>query len=148
MKQGAITTAPIQYFPLSALYLSDINPRQDVDADRIDQLADSIVAVGLLQNLAGLADEAGHVGIVAGGRRLRALIRAFEKHADLLDRRPELAEIPVRLAPDEATARAWASVENAAREDLHPADEIRAYGRMAGWPRRAAMCLPSPACSP
>ena len=131
MKQGAITTAPIQYFPLDALYLSDMNPRQDVDADRIDQLADSIVAVGLLQNLAGLADEAGHVGIVAGGRRLRALIRAFEKHADLLDRRPELAEIPVRLAPDEATARAWASVENAAREDLHPADEIRAYGRMA-----------------
>lgn len=55
MKQGAITTAPIQYFPLGALYLSDMNPRQDVDADRIDQLADSIVAVGLLQNLAGLA---------------------------------------------------------------------------------------------
>lgn len=131
MKQGAITTAPIQYFPLDALYLSDMNPRQDVDADRIDQLADSIVAVGLLQNLAGLADEAGKVGIVAGGRRLRALIRATEKHADLLDRRPELAEIPVRLAPDAATARAWASVENAAREDLHPADEIRAYGRMA-----------------
>lgn len=94
MKQGAITTAPIQYFPLDALYLSDMNPRQDVDADRIDQLADSIVAVGLLQNLAGLADEAGHVGIVAGGRRLRALIRAFEKHADLLDRRPELAKSP------------------------------------------------------
>lgn len=46
MKQGAITTAPIQYFPLGALYLSDMNPRQDVDADRIDQLADSIVARG------------------------------------------------------------------------------------------------------
>ena len=131
MKQSAITTAPIQYFPLDALYLSDMNPRQDADPESIDLLADSIVAVGLLQNLAGLADEAGKVGIVAGGRRLRALTRAAEKHPDLLDRRPELAEIPVRLAPDEATARAWASVENAAREDLHPADEIRAYGRMA-----------------
>ena len=31
---------------------------------------------------------------------------------------------------DEATARAWAAVENTAREDLHPADEIRAFGRM------------------
>ena len=131
MKQSVITTAPIQYFPLASLYLSDMNPRQDADPESIDLLADSIVAVGLLQNLAGLADEAGKVGIVAGGRRLRALTRAAEKHPDLLDRRPELAEIPVRLAPDEATARAWASVENAAREDLHPADEIRAYGRMA-----------------
>ena len=145
MKQGTIATAPIQYFPLDALYLSDMNPRQDVDADRIDQLADSIVAVGLLQNLAGLADEAGNVGIVAGGRRLRALIRAFEKHADLLDRRPELAEIPVRLAPDAATARAWASVENAAPRICTPPMKS---APMAGWPRRAAMCLPSPACSP
>ncbi|MBU3031780.1 ParB/RepB/Spo0J family partition protein [Paracoccus marinaquae] len=131
MKQSSITTAPIQYFPLDALYLSDLNPRQEADPEGIDLLADSIAAVGLLQNLAGFADEAGKVGIVAGGRRLRALTRAFERHADLLDRRPELAEIPVRLTTDEATARAWASIENAAREDLHPADEIRAYGRMA-----------------
>ena len=131
MKQSAITTAPIQYFPLDALYLSGLNPRQEADPEGIDLLADSIAAVGLLQNLAGFADEAGKVGIVAGGRRLRALTRAFERHANLLDRRPELAEIPVRLTTDEATARAWASIENAAREDLHPADEIRAYGRMA-----------------
>ena len=64
--------------------------------------------------------------ILAGadaGEKPRALIRAFEKHADLLDRRPELAEIPVRLAPDAATARAWASVENAAWARL----------RLRGW---------------
>ena len=86
MKQGAITTAPIQYFPLDALYLSDMNPRQDVDPDRIDLLADSIVAVGLLQNLAGFADEAGKVGIVAGGRRLR--LRAAQSARRLLSCRP------------------------------------------------------------
>lgn len=48
----------------------------------------------------------------------------------LVDARPDLALVPVRLAPDAATARAWAAVENTAREDLHPADEIRAFGRM------------------
>lgn len=125
-----VTAAPVQYFPLDRLYLSDMNPRQDADADRIDLLADSIIACGLIQNLAGLADADGRVAVVAGGRRLRALIRAFEKQPDLLERRPELAEIPVRIAPDDATARAWANVENAVREPLNPADEIRAFAKM------------------
>ena len=48
MKQSVITTAPIQYFPLASLYLSDMNPRQEADPESIDLLADSIVAVGLL----------------------------------------------------------------------------------------------------
>ncbi|MBN8194867.1 hypothetical protein JI667_22470, partial [Bacillus sp. NTK074B] len=39
--------------------------------------------------------------------------------------------VPVKLAPDEDTARIWASAENTARAALHPADEVRAYGRMA-----------------
>lgn len=125
-----VVAAPVQYFPLDRLYLSDMNPRQDADAERIDLLADSIIACGLIQNLAGLADADGRIAIVAGGRRLRALIRAFEKQPDLLDRRPELAEIPVRIAPDETTARAWANVENAVREALNPADEIRAFAKM------------------
>lgn len=125
-----VTAAPVQYFPLDRLYLSDMNPRQDADAERIDLLADSIIACGLIQNLAGMADADGRIAIVAGGRRLRALIRAFEKQPDLLDRRPELAEIPVRIAPDETTARAWANVENAVREALNPADEIRAFAKM------------------
>lgn len=127
MKQSAIEHAPIQYFSLDRLYLSPMNPREDVDADGITLLAQSIRAAGLIQNLAGLMDAEGRVGIVAGGRRLRAI-------SDLSpEDRAEagLAEIPVRIAPDEATARAWASIENTAREALHPADEIRAYGRMA-----------------
>jgi len=34
------------------------------------------------------------------------------------------------MAPDEATARAWAASENNVREALHPADEIREFGAM------------------
>ena len=130
MKRETIAPASIQYFPLAQLYVSDLNPRQDADPEGIDLLADSLAMIGLIQNLSGILDGEGRVGIVAGGRRLRAIARAVERDATVTERHPELASIPVRIASDEATARAWASAENAAREDLAPADEIRAYGRM------------------
>ncbi|MGB0967620.1 MAG: ParB/RepB/Spo0J family partition protein [Halocynthiibacter sp.] len=110
--------------PLTDLYLSDLNPRQEVSEEGIQQLADSILACGLIQNLAGLRDEMGKVGIVAGGRRLRALELAAKDDI-------ELALVPVRIAPDAETALQWANAENSARADLDPADEIRAYGKMA-----------------
>ena len=130
MKRETIAPASIQYFPLAQLYVSDLNPRQDADPEGIDLLVDSLAMIGLIQNLSGILDGEGRVGIVAGGRRLRAIARAVERDATVTERHPELASIPVRIASDEATARAWASAENAAREDLAPADEIRAYGRM------------------
>ncbi|MFC3632250.1 ParB/RepB/Spo0J family partition protein, partial [Paracoccus angustae] len=130
MKRETIAPASIQFFSLAQLYVSDLNPRQDADPEGIDLLADNLAMIGLIQNLSGILDGEGRVGIVAGGRRLRAIARAVERDATVTERHPELASIPVRIAPDEATARAWASAENAAREDLAPADEIRAYGRM------------------
>ena len=125
-----IEAPAVEGIPLADLYLSDMNPRQEADPEGIVLLADSIAMIGLIQPIAGLRDEAGTVGIVAGGRRWRAIRLALERDPDLIAHRPELALVPVRLAPDAATARAWAAVENTAREDLHPADEIRAFGRM------------------
>lgn len=130
MKRETIAPASIQFFSLAQLYLSDLNPRQDADPEGIDLLADSLAMIGLIQNLSGLLDAEGRVGIVAGGRRLRAIARAIERDVTVIERHPELASIPVRIAPDEATARAWANAENAARQDLAPVEEIRAYGRM------------------
>jgi len=114
----------IEFVPLTDLYLSDLNPRQDVAEDGIALLADSLAACGLIQNLAGLRDEAGRVGIVAGGRRLRALNIAVAE-------RPDLAQVPVRMAPSSFVAEEWANAENTAREELDPVDEVRAYHRMA-----------------
>ncbi len=129
MKQSAIDKAPIQYFPMDRLYISPMNPRtrKGSDWDGLRLLAESIKVAGLIQNLAGHLDEDGKVGVVAGGRRLLAMTEISPEDMASIG----LAEIPVRIAPDEATARAWASIENTAREALHPADEIRAYGRMA-----------------
>lgn len=114
----------IEYVPLADLYLSDLNPRQEVSGEAIDLLAESLVACGLIQNLAGLRDEAGKVGVVAGGRRLRALNIAVAE-------RPDLAQVPVRMAPSAFVAEEWANAENTAREELDPVDEVRAYHRMA-----------------
>ncbi len=119
----AIEIPTIAYFDLGDLYLSDLNPRQDVNDDEINLLAQSLVACGLIQNLSGLMDENGKVGIVAGGRRLRALQIAVQEE-------PNLSQVPVLLAVDAHMAETWANVENAVRVNLHPADEIRAFGKM------------------
>ena len=117
-------------FSLAKLSLSPLNPRQDVpDADVIE-LAESIWAAGLIQSIAGLAGKKDTAEIVAGGRRLRALNYLAAQHPDMAKERPELANPMVMLAPDAETAEAWANMENVARRDLHPAEEIRAYGKM------------------
>ena len=117
--------ATIIYASLDQLYLHDLNPRQKVAQEDVVTLADSIRTCGLLQNLGGLQDDDGKIGIVSGGRRLRALAYLAEKRLDF-----ECA-IPVLLARDLEQAEFWANAENTAREALDPADEIRAYGRMA-----------------
>lgn len=108
---------------LSDLSLSPLNPRQDADQNGIAALAASIRAVGLMQNLSGLSLDGGKVEIVAGGRRLRAL--------HLLAETGEApAFVPVAVTTDPDLALIWANTENTAREDLHPADEVRAYFKM------------------
>lgn len=126
--QNPITAdSAIIYASLDQLYLHDLNPRQEVPEEAVETLAESIKTCGLLQNLGGLQDKEGKIGIVAGGRRLRALAYLAKS-----DPAHELAtSIPVLLAKDAAQAEMWANAENTARADLDPADEIRAYGRMA-----------------
>ncbi|PZQ46306.1 MAG: chromosome partitioning protein ParB [Rhodovulum sulfidophilum] len=116
-------TAVIESIPFADLYVHPMNPRGAVDEAGIATLAENIRALGLIQNLAGLRDDDGRVGIVAGGRRLRALA--------LLRDDPRFETVPVRIAPDAATARVWAASENHLREALHPADEIRDYADLA-----------------
>ena len=130
MAKHQTITATEARFPLANLALSPLNPRQEVPQAEVEELAESIWEAGLIQSIAGIIGKDGLTEIVAGGRRLRALKFLAEKHSDLATIRPELANPLVMLAPDEATARTWAGLENIARRDLNPADEIRAYGKM------------------
>ncbi len=121
------TDPAIIYASLDQLYLHELNPRQEVAQEAVEALAESIKTCGLLQNLSGLQDNSGKIGIVAGGRRLRAL--AYLAESDPAQESSK--SIPVLLAKDATQAEVWANAENTARADLDPADEIRAYGRMA-----------------
>ena len=106
------------------LYVSPFNPRTVVSDDEIASLAENIKIAGLIHNLAGFRhDGTEGVGVVAGGRRYRALA--------LLQDDPRFQNVQVQLAADEDTAKLWATSENAQRQDLHPADEIRDYGTLS-----------------
>ncbi|WP_171181057.1 ParB/RepB/Spo0J family partition protein [Ruegeria sp. HKCCD8929] len=130
MTEQSKITATEARIPLGRLTLSPMNPRQDVPEADVVELADSIWAAGLIQSIAGLADDKGGAEIVAGGRRLRALHYLAEQHPTLAKTHPGLANPMVMLAPDAETAETWANAENISRKDLAPADEIRAYGKM------------------
>ena len=123
-KITAIKDAEVKQWPLADTYISEHNPRADIaDGDEgIADLAKTIVASGLIQNLCGLLDDQGKVGIVAGGRRFRALQIAVLE-------RPDLATIPVKITDDLETALSWAMLENKERVKLDKVDEIRAYGQ-------------------
>ncbi|WP_298864524.1 ParB/RepB/Spo0J family partition protein [uncultured Sulfitobacter sp.] len=121
MNDQSQITAHVQDVPFADLHLSDLNPRTVVSEASILTLADNISAYGLIQNIAGFTEENG-IGVVVGGRRFRAL--AF------LQDDPRFQTVSVKMAPDLETAQFWATSENAQREALHPADEIRDFGAM------------------
>lgn len=119
---------------MHVLHLSPLNPRQDHDADDISALAESIKINGIMQNLNVFEDPEG-LGVVAGGRRLRALqLLAQAVDHDESDDPGQLIDfdaIPVNVTSDEMLARSWAGAEGATQRPLHPAEEIRAYAAMA-----------------
>lgn len=123
--QADTIIAVILQIPLEMLYISDLNPRKAVSEAHIESLGDSIERFGLIHNLAGLVDEDGKVGIVAGGCSFRAIQMIAER-----SKTHPFTSVPVKLAADTVEAEDWASTKNAAREDMTPVDEIRAFGRM------------------
>lgn len=111
--------------PLTKLVESDDNVRRTLRRGGIGELAASIQAHGLLQSLVVREADKGRYAVVAGGRRLRAL-RQLAK-AKCIQRN---APIPCRVVSgDEAAEMSLA--ENVVRTNMHPADEIEAFARLA-----------------
>ena len=94
-------------------------PRKMFDDARIDELAASIRAQGVIQPLVVRQREAGGYELIAGERRWRAAQRAG------------LHEVPA-VVRDVAPTRAFemAMVENLQREDLNPIEEASGYQRL------------------
>jgi len=118
------TQATTTTIPLNKLIVSADNVRKTGGGVGIDELAASISAHGVLQNLIVRFpedDAKGRYEVIAGGRRLAAL--------HMLAKSKKIAKtfpVPcVVRAPDEATELSLA--ENTKRLAMHPADEFAAY---------------------
>jgi Predicted transcriptional regulators len=124
--KAALEAAVIEYVPLSALVKSPLNVRTiPYSVDSVRGLADSIEALGLLQNLIvhTLAD--GQSGVAAGGRRLTAL--------QLLAQEDRLAAdytVMVKRVSDDIAALA-SIAENEQRAAMHPAEQIAGFRTLA-----------------
>ena len=94
-------------------------PRTDMNDERIEELARSIKAQGIIQPIVVRRADSGYE-IVAGERRWRAAQRAG------------LMKVPVvvREIPEDRML-AVALIENIQRQDLNPIEEAHAYRRLA-----------------
>ena len=117
----------IRGVPLEHLFLSPLNVRKNCSEKNIPDLAKSIELKGVLQNLAGYEDhftdgkrQKDGIGIVAGGRRWRALQWLLNE-----GKIKKNYIVPCLVTSKEA-AIAISLAENSDREDLHPADEFEA----------------------
>lgn len=93
-----------------------LQPRKDIDSEKLSELADSIAKYGVIQPIVVRPENNGYYQIIAGERRWRAAKAAG------------LTEIPVVIKEigDRETAE-LALVENLMRSDLNPIEEALGY---------------------
>lgn len=112
----------IEHIPLSQLVPSPRNVRKTGGA-LIDDLAASIHAHGLLQNLIVSADGKGKFMVEAGQRRHQAMQQLVKA-----DKLPAEYAVPCKVLDTGIRASTEASLaENVIRQDMHPADEFDAF---------------------
>ena len=133
MPDGPMTTTRHISAPLDQIYLHRFNPRQTATDDQVEAKAASIAtSVGLMQELLAYQDpDREGFGIVGGGLRLRGLQKLAEEGWSRTHDQQKITDIPLHVTDDPIVARAWALGENVSREELSPAQEIRAYAAQA-----------------
>jgi ParB family chromosome partitioning protein len=109
---------------LRTLAIEDVHPapgqpRKQFDDARLDELAESIKAQGIIQPLVVRLRDGGGYELIAGERRWRAAQRAG------------LHEVPAVVRDvAEKSAFEMALVENLQREDLNPIEEAQGFERL------------------
>lgn len=109
----------LRHLPIAVIQPGKYQPRHAMDPARLDELAASIRAQGLIQPVVVRAIARGAYELIAGERRWRAAQKAG------------LTEVPalVKVVPDQ-TVVAMALIENIQREDLSPLEEAMAMQRL------------------
>ena len=109
----------LKTLPIDLIQRGKYQPRRNFDQDKLQELADSIAAQGVIQPIVVRPVEAGRYEIIAGERRWRASQLA------------SLQEIPVVIHEvDDQAAMAMALIENIQRDDLNPLEEANALHRL------------------
>lgn len=131
--EQALASAMIEMVPMSLLAHTALNVRKKMpDTEKLKELADSILAVGLLQNLVVYVMPDGLLGVAAGGRRLSALTLLRDAGLVAADH-----AVPVKKVSEDM-AVIISLTENGQREDMHPADQIVAFGQLSATGKSAA----------
>ena len=115
----------IQNLPLSKLVPSPANVRKTDRSNGIEQLAASIKAHGLLQNVQVKEAANGQFEVIAGGRRLAAL-RLLAKRKEIEADHP----VPCNVLDGEDMTEI-SLAENEIRQAMHPADQFDAFKALA-----------------
>jgi ParB family chromosome partitioning protein len=108
--------------PLNKLLAWNGNVRTTAMDEAIDELAASIAAVGLLQNLVVRKEPRGKFAVVAGRRRLLALSH-LANQGSLKSSWP----VPCQIVEEGANLTEISLSENVVRAAMHPADEFEAF---------------------
>ncbi len=120
LPEGDASSSGVLELQLGAIRPNPQQPRGSFDEGSLEELADSIAQVGVLQPiLVRPAEDGHHFELVAGERRLRAAERAG------LDTIPAI----LRRTGDE-NLLTEALVENIHRTDLNPLEEASAYQQL------------------
>ena len=146
-----LADTPVQIFPYSRLSHTGLNTRIIPHTDReVEEMADSIQAMGILQNLIGAELPDGMIGIVGGeGRRRGTGILVMRGVLDA-----DTPFVPVKVLPVEMAVAA-SMIENGRRKNMHPAEQIIGFrtlqqegktasqiGALMGYhPRHVQRCL-------
>ncbi|MFS7253225.1 ParB/RepB/Spo0J family partition protein [Rahnella rivi] len=124
--EQALANVPVEMVPFSQLALSPLNVRKaEPDPVKLQELADTIKAVGVLHNLIVHRLPDGHLGAAAGGRRFRALNILLSAGAITAE-----YAVPVKVVDDDM-AEEISAIENFEVEGMHPADQIMSFSRIS-----------------
>lgn len=117
-KRGPLDASRVMFLPVDAIAPNPYQPRQTFAREELDELAQSIRALGVLQPLTVRKGEGGWE-LVAGERRLRAA------------RMAGLKEVPCLVsAVSEEDAALLALIENIQRRDLNYMEEAAALQKL------------------
>lgn len=109
----------LQTLPINKLQPGQYQPRSIMDQSKLQELADSIAAQGIVQPIVVRKITSNQYEIIAGERRWRAAQLAH------------LTEVPALVKDvDDQQTIAMALIENIQREDLNPLEEALALARL------------------